>query len=88
MVGDQELDIEGGVNADPLPGLWDVQGVGRGSDFLQHFEGSVAKIFQLLHLPGGAQIFHIEKHHVSDFEFWCIPLRAVVLFLHFLCRHL
>ena len=29
MVGDQELDIEGGVDADPLPGLWDVQGVGR-----------------------------------------------------------
>ena len=60
MVGDQELDIEGGVNADPLPCLWKVQGVGRGSIFLQNLEGTVLKVFQLLHLPGGAQVFHVE----------------------------
>ena len=45
----------GGVNA--LSGLWDVQGVGRGSDFLEHLERAVAKVFQFLHLLGGAQVF-------------------------------
>ena len=59
VIGNQEFDIEGGVNANPFSGLWDVQGVGRGSDFLQHFEGTIAKIFQLLHLSSGTQIFHV-----------------------------
>ena len=87
MIGNQELDIKSGVNADSLPGIRDIQGVSRRFNFLEHPEGTVVKVLQLSHLSGGAQVFHVQEYQVSLLEFLGIPLMAIVLLLHFLGCH-
>ena len=68
MIGNQELYIEGGVNVNSLPGLRDVQSVSRGSNFLEHLEGTIVKVFRFLLITRNIDDFELLESHQKVFS--------------------